>query len=184
MEDENEKVRMVGRADDSQATPASRHPIACFFHCAFKGGAILSYLLLQLFNAGFVLNFIICVLLLSFDFWTVKNVTGRILVSLRWWNEIKEDGSNEWIFESAQDRRKPHPQDDRIFWLGLNIPPVIWLLFGIKSLIDLDPHWFLICAIGMALSGSNTYGYWKCRRDSGKQLKNINSMIKIASALR
>jgi hypothetical protein len=28
-------------------------------------------------------------LLLAFDFWTVKNVTGRLLVGLRWWNEVR-----------------------------------------------------------------------------------------------
>jgi hypothetical protein len=38
--------------------------------------------------------------LLASDFWTVKNVTGRLLVGLRWWNNIKDDGENEWVFES------------------------------------------------------------------------------------
>jgi hypothetical protein len=51
---------------------------------------------------NFVGVFIVEILLLSFDFWTVKNVTGRLLVGLRWWNEIKEDGSSEWIFESLE----------------------------------------------------------------------------------
>ena len=42
------------------------------------------------------------ILLHSFDFWTVKNVSGRLLVGLRWWNEIHEDGSNIWVFESKE----------------------------------------------------------------------------------
>ncbi len=29
-----------------------------------------------------------------------QNVTGRLLVGLRWWNDVKDDGSNIWIFES------------------------------------------------------------------------------------
>jgi len=33
-----------------------------------------------------VMTFICVLLLSSFDFWTVKNVTGRLLVGLRWWN--------------------------------------------------------------------------------------------------
>jgi hypothetical protein len=41
--------------------------------------------------------FVVCVLLFAFDFWTVKNVTGRILVGLRWWNEVKPDGTEEWV---------------------------------------------------------------------------------------
>lgn len=28
------------------------------------------------------------VTLLAFDFWTVKNVSGRLLVGLRWWNKV------------------------------------------------------------------------------------------------
>jgi hypothetical protein len=38
------------------------------------------------------------------DFWTVKNVSGRLLVGLRWWNEIKEDGESVWVFESSKVR--------------------------------------------------------------------------------
>ena len=33
-------------------------------------------------------TFIIVVVLSAFDFWTVKNVTGRLLVGLRWWNDF------------------------------------------------------------------------------------------------
>ena len=49
--------------------------------------------------------FITVILLLAFDFWTVKNVTGRLLVGLRWWNRVKEDGSSEWVFEAKQVRQ-------------------------------------------------------------------------------
>ena len=48
-----------------------------------------------------VLLFVIIVLLLAFDFWTVKNVSGRLLCGLRWWNETGPDGQSVWVFESA-----------------------------------------------------------------------------------
>lgn len=38
--------------------------------------------------------------MLAFDFWVVKNVSGRLLVGLRWWHEVQPDGSDRWIFES------------------------------------------------------------------------------------
>ena len=41
-------------------------------------------------------------LLLAADFWTVKNITGRLLVGLRWWNKVNEDGTSEWVFESRK----------------------------------------------------------------------------------
>ena len=50
---------------------------------------------------GSVLLFVIIVLLLAFDFWTVKNVSGRLLCGLRWWNETGPDGESVWVFESA-----------------------------------------------------------------------------------
>lgn len=34
----------------------------------------------------------VVIVLSAFDFWTVKNVTGRLLVGLRWWSEPRVDG--------------------------------------------------------------------------------------------
>lgn len=75
------------------------HPVALIFHLLFRSLALFLYIFASIVGDG-VFSFVIIILLLSFDFWTVKNVTGRLLVGLRWWNEIKEDGSNLWIFES------------------------------------------------------------------------------------
>jgi len=74
--------------------------------------ALLTYLLGVLFTDSLyrfsttltnssVFLFVIIVLLLAFDFWTVKNVSGRLLVGLRWWNETGPDGESVWVFESA-----------------------------------------------------------------------------------
>lgn len=84
--------------------PSLTHPVATFFHCIFKILALGTYLFAYGFE-GFVPIFIACVVFLTFDFWVVKNVSGRLMVGLRWWNEIKEDGSNEWIFESVEVNR-------------------------------------------------------------------------------
>ena len=41
---------------------------------------------------GFFLSdvdtFIVVVVMSALDFWTVKNVTGRLLVGLRWWHDF------------------------------------------------------------------------------------------------
>lgn len=31
-----------------------------------------------------------------------KNVSGRLLVGLRWWNQVDEDGKSRWVFESRK----------------------------------------------------------------------------------
>jgi hypothetical protein len=76
------------------------HPVALAFHLLFRTGALAAYFFGWMLTDNFPLIFIICILLSSFDFWTVKNVTGRLLVGLRWWNDIQPDGTNVWVFES------------------------------------------------------------------------------------
>ncbi len=66
-----------------------RHPTATLFHMLFRTLALGTYILCEVFSGNYVLNFIAIVLLLSFDFWTVKNISGRLLVGLRWWNRVR-----------------------------------------------------------------------------------------------
>lgn len=85
-----------------------KHPIAAFFLLFFKVIGILCYLLLSSFSAtnSFVLIFIICVLCFAFDFWVTKNICGRLMVGLRWWNDVNlQDGSNIWRFEAKKVRK-------------------------------------------------------------------------------
>jgi len=73
-----------------------------FFHLIFRVLGIVTYLLCGLFNSGFIVNFVLIIILLSLDFWTIKNITGRLLVGLRWWNYVDEDGVSHWVFESRK----------------------------------------------------------------------------------
>lgn len=59
------------------------------------------YLFCTWFTSNFVLSFIVIILLSACDFWTVKNITGRLLVGLRWWNVIDENGNSSWKYEST-----------------------------------------------------------------------------------
>jgi hypothetical protein len=86
--DANEAVAQGFESEEHK----TRHVVAVVFHFLFKVSAVLWYLFSGLLLQGFVLTFVVQVLLLAFDFWTVKNVTGRLLVGLRWWQELKPDG--------------------------------------------------------------------------------------------
>ncbi|KAJ3012519.1 Golgi apparatus membrane protein TVP23 A [Thoreauomyces humboldtii] len=143
----------------------SSHPTALFFHLAFRSAALLTYLLCWLFTSNFVLPFVIIVLLLAFDFWTVKNVTGRLLVGLRWWNQIREDGSNEWVYESRENRLV-NATDSRMFWMGLYVTPALWCVFAFISILKLSPGWFLVTFIGIVMSSANVVGYTRCEKDA------------------
>lgn len=79
-----------------------RHPYVSFFHVAFRVAAILGYMLCGMFSDSFITSFVTVILLLSMDFWTVKNITGRLMVGLRWWNYVDDDGKSHWIYESRK----------------------------------------------------------------------------------
>ena len=64
-----------------QSGRAFRNPGISLCHVAFRSAALLVYLFGGLFSSSFIGVFVAVVLLLSIDFWTVKNVTGRIMVS-------------------------------------------------------------------------------------------------------
>jgi len=63
-----------------------------------------------------------------------------MLVGLRWWNEVKEDGNEVWIFESDHEVRKTSI-DTTIFWFSLYITPIFWLIFFIIEFIGIKWMW-------------------------------------------
>ncbi|ORE21576.1 DUF846-domain-containing protein [Rhizopus microsporus] len=147
----------------------SSHPVAAFFFLAFRLGAILTYLLGSIFSDNFTLIFVVTILLLAFDFWTVKNVSGRLLVGLRWWNEIQPDGSNKWVFESAHPNRKPNSADSRLFWIVLYGTPVIWVLLALSCILTFKASWLVIVGIAIVMNVANVYGYTQCDKDAKRK---------------
>jgi hypothetical protein len=84
-------------------------------------------------------------------------------VGLRWWNNVKDDGSNEWVFESLEDMSQIGYMDSRIFWWSLYLTPAVWGVFCFVSLLKFDLSWCVMCSIAITLSSANIYGYTKCR---------------------
>lgn len=109
-----------------------------------------------------IFTFIIIVLFAAFDFWTVKNITGRILVNLRWWSEIDEHGNEKWIFESNEKAESVGATDSFVFWTALYATPVIWIFFALMDLLSFKFFWLNVCAINFVLTSSNLVGYYKC----------------------
>lgn len=145
-----------------------RHPVAAFFHVVFKLLAILVYFLSVLTSISYVGLFIALVLFVAADFWTVKNISGRLLVGLRWWNEIKEDGESIWVFESAPDASQVSDFDSYFFWWSTYGICVIWAALAFFSLTSLQR--LPITLLALVLSASNAIGYTKCRRDAKKKM--------------
>lgn len=103
------------------------------------------YLFGVLFIKNFVLVFIFTLLLLSVDFYYLKNIAGRRLVGLRWWNEVNTStGDSHWVFESAPPERQPNATDRRFFWLSMYIVPALWVALAILAIVRLQQLIWLV----------------------------------------
>mmetsp|Transcript_1958 Transcript_1958/g.4829 ORF Transcript_1958/g.4829 Transcript_1958/m.4829 type:complete len:251 (+) Transcript_1958:202-954(+) len=155
----------------------SAHPFVCLFHVLFKGLALVIYLMgNKLVNkdkpgGDLVTVIVVCVLLLAFDFWTVKNVTGRLLVGLRWWNKV-EGETTQWVFESAQNRAN-NKFDENVFWTVLYATPVVWGVLSIIEIFGLKFSWLIINFMAIGMSGANVYGYYKCSSDQKAKFEQM-----------
>mmetsp|Transcript_38805 Transcript_38805/g.57028 ORF Transcript_38805/g.57028 Transcript_38805/m.57028 type:complete len:229 (-) Transcript_38805:168-854(-) len=166
-----------GAQPEGAVIQQSHHPTALMFHVGFKAAALIVYLFGGLFSKSFVVAFVMVVLLLAFDFWTVKNVSGRLLVGLRWWNEVREDGTNEWRFESREDTSRISDLDSRVFWMTLWIMPLLWGIFTVSTFFSFNYGWMLCCLVALSLSGANLYGYTKCSRAANERMGGIASSV-------
>ncbi|KAM3864448.1 Golgi apparatus membrane protein TVP23 homolog B [Diretmus argenteus] len=168
---------LFGEDEDTvnQRESKIRHPLATFFHLFFRTSAILVYLLCEVLSSSFIACMVTIILLLSCDFWTVKNVSGRLLVGLRWWNQVTEDGKSHWVFESRKAHRQniPSSAESRIFWLGLIICPMFWMIFVFSSIFSFKIKWLAVVIMGLVLQWANLYGYVRCKVGGHKNLSNM-----------
>jgi hypothetical protein len=125
-----------------------------------RAASLLVYLLgLQLLSSNFVLIFIVTILLLAIDFYYLKNIAGRRLVGLRWWNEVDSTtGDGRWVFESADpESREQNATDKRFFWMALYAQPVLWVVLAFFAL--LKPIWLTL--VGTLERGTRFDRVWK-----------------------
>ncbi|KAG5184965.1 hypothetical protein JKP88DRAFT_198591 [Tribonema minus] len=151
----------------------AHHPVAALFHFLFKGLAIFVYIFGGLISSNFVLICVATILLLAFDFWTVKNITGRLMVGLRWWSNVKEDGTTSWVFESLENMSEIQPADSKLFWIGLYAAPAVWVALFIIGLLKFNLQWLIIVVVAILLSTANIVGYTKCSNDAKNKVRNF-----------
>ncbi len=170
----------------SQLYQNSAHPLTCIFHVLFKALAIIIYLLggIVEHSLNFITVTVCCILLLAIDFWVVKNITGRLLVGLRWWAQVDLDASSnsnnnginadetKWIFES-KEHVKINSFDQTWFWTTLYVTPAIWILFFISGLLKFNFGWLITVSFGIALNCANVYGYWRCSKDQKAKFQQM-----------
>ncbi|KAJ5172974.1 Golgi apparatus membrane protein tvp23 [Penicillium capsulatum] len=166
----------------------SAHPITLLVFLGIRIGALLMYLFGVLFidnlfgtlclqlmkhnpanECPSILVFILTLLLLSADFYYLKNIAGRRLVGLRWWNEVNTDsGDSHWVFESSDPNvRTISATDKRFFWLSLYLTPALWVGLAVLAIVRLvGVIWLSLVAIALILTITNTVAFSRCDKFS------------------
>ncbi|KAL3690831.1 hypothetical protein R1sor_004482 [Riccia sorocarpa] len=150
-----------------------KNPMTVFFTVFFKGFAIAFYIFCGWFTSSFVIHFVSVSMLMALDFWTIKNVSGRILVGMRWWNDTDEQGQSTWRFESLDQEAltSMSPNDSWLFWWSLYLTCAIWILFGVIAILKFSFDYFLLVCISLSLCSANIIGYTKCRKDAKQRVQ-------------
>lgn len=120
-------------------------------------------------------TFIGTVLLVSFDFWVTKNLTGRKLVGLRWWSQLTDDDEEEWVFESRNPKREPHSFNESIFWFSQFIFCLFWVVILLINFITLSLFWIGLGFFASLLGMINLYCYFKCRGEHQKKVRDLSA---------
>ena len=163
------------------------HPVAVLFHIFFKGLSLATYLFATLLmKESFVFTFVLTLIFAAMDFWTVKNITGRLLVKLRWWhNEIASNntdvsplGTHPPRAEGFQFEKLPNAVinkvDSTLFWYFTIIPICIWAVLVIFSILKFNFHWAMLSAVVLFLQAFNGWAFWKCDKFDITQHLHMN----------
>jgi len=150
----------------------SAHPLALFFLYFFRIAAIAVYILCGWFTSNYVLSTVLVVVLLAVDFWNCRNVSGRTLVGLRFWNQVDEDGESYWVFESRDPSRPANPVDSRMFWIALYVFPLLWAALLIVSLLKLGFAFIPIVLLALVFNITNVIGFTYADRDAKQKWAN------------
>jgi len=140
--------------------------------------ALFVYIFGTYFSSSFIGIFVSVTLLLSLDFWTVKNVTGRIMVGLRWWNFINDEGKSEWKFESRNSNDPTGSNNSSgggevsIFWGGLVLAPALWAVLFLVALSRFNFQWIILVIIALSLTSFNLFGYVRCRYGTSESISS------------
>ena len=63
--------------------------------------------------------------------------------------------------------------DARLFWIGLVVAPLMWIIFFLTALFGFKFQWMILVIIGLTMSMSNLLGYLRCRLGSTDSVSNM-----------
>eukprot|EP01017_Pseudomicrothorax_dubius_P042625 TRINITY_DN6989_c0_g2_i1.p1 TRINITY_DN6989_c0_g2~~TRINITY_DN6989_c0_g2_i1.p1 ORF type:complete len:194 (-),score=39.44 TRINITY_DN6989_c0_g2_i1:69-650(-) len=161
----SEKMSVLGGYDFTKAA----HPWVALVSVIFKALSLFFYIVIYYIWRN-PIPLIIVIIAAAVDFWVNKNVCGRILVGLRWWKELQEDGKDNWIFECKVDETKNNPIDSNIFWGGQMIFGLFWIAIIISNLFSWELMKVMVNGFVLAMILTNLLAYYKCSKVQQKRI--------------
>ncbi len=152
----------------------STYPMISLLTVLIKLASIISFFLFSIFLSNEAIIMFIVVLFGACDFWITKNISGRFLAGLRWYNLLKLETNTEiWVFEGKNENNADFI-DKGIFWYSLYFNDIVWIILFLWEIIRLKFDWSFICLILIIFTFTNTYGFY---RSSNIQQKGTNFLI-------
>jgi len=176
IQNEKPKYKVQTRTTITNFYKNSSHPCVCLFTFIFKIAAFVIYIIISFFTKQKGLIYLSVILLGSVDFWITKNISGRYLVGLRWWNEVKKDGKEVWIFESKNEILEA-TSDKSVFWTSLYINGGGWAILFLFKLITLSITNAIIAFTMLIFAGVNLYGFFKCSKEQQNKLSKLGTKV-------
>ena len=170
---ENQKEEHKEKENDiTSAIKNSSNPKVAFTTILLKILALASFILLSLFTSNEAIVMLVVILLTAADFWYTKNISGRILVGLKWYTYIDSATGYEKYGSYIKNEKKTG-SDPKIFWISLYASTGGWVFFFVWELIRLKFMWASISFIAAFINFTNTYGYMRCSKEQEKVIKNL-----------
>jgi hypothetical protein len=149
----------------------SAHPCVITWDLILKIAPIALYIVASFLPNSLIIRLSCITILAAIDFWFTKNISGRVLVGLRWGRVVHEDGEEEFIYETKRNELKNNPVDSKFFWGLLAVSFVIWLVFLFFNILALTN--LMIILIPVSLLGCNLYSFYKCSKVQQDNVKNF-----------
>ena len=155
----------------------SRNPQVALVTVSLKLLSLLFFLFFSIFTSNDALIMITVIIFIAADFWYTKNISGRILVGLRWWNNYdKETQGNIWKFESKNEIKESNI-DRKTFWISLYGFAACWLFLFVWECIMFNFTWAFLCLISLAISGTNVFGFFRCSKIQQKKAGLLTKLL-------
>eukprot|EP01062_Namystynia_karyoxenos_P035548 TRINITY_DN26004_c2_g1_i1.p1 TRINITY_DN26004_c2_g1~~TRINITY_DN26004_c2_g1_i1.p1 ORF type:complete len:272 (+),score=101.38 TRINITY_DN26004_c2_g1_i1:95-910(+) len=137
------------------------HGRVCLAHVGFKVLALAVYLFGTII-AGFVEVFVVTTVLLAADFYCTKNISGRIMIGLRWW---AGGAVGQFRYESAEQYWIINPVDKAVFWGALLASCAAWIFLCFIALVRLSVTWLPLALAAVSMTAANVVNYARCNDD-------------------